>query len=99
MAKMKIKAKAKGGIVKVKAMFTSLMADREESTKKGIKPEYINYVVAKVNDVIVYEVSMSGFMSENPLVKFKFSGKKGDKITFTTRDNNGKMKTGTKKIK
>ncbi len=97
--KMKIKAKEKKGIVKVKAMFTSLMADKEESIKKGIKPEYIKYIVAKVNDVVVYEVSTSGFMSENPLVKFKFKGKKGDKIVFTTIDNNGKEQTGKKKIK
>ena len=97
--KMKIKAKAKGGIVKVKAMFTSLMADREESVKKGIKPEYIKYIVAKVNDVIVYEVSTSGFMSENPLMKFKFNGKKGDKIVFTTINNNDKTDTASKKIK
>ena len=39
MAKMKIKAKAKGDIVKVKAMFTSLMADKEEAEKKKIKSE------------------------------------------------------------
>ena len=97
--KMKIKAKAKGDVVKVKAMFTSLMADREESVKKGIKPEYIKYIVATVNDKIVYEVSMSGFMSENPLVKFKFKGKKGDKIVFNTVDNNGKKQSGKKKIK
>ena len=99
MAKMKIKAKEKGGIVKVKAMFTSLMADREESIKKGITPEYIKYIVAKVNDLAVYEVSMSCFMSENPLVKFKFKGKKGDKIIFTTVDNHDKKETGKKKIK
>ena len=98
-SKMKIKAKEKGGIVKVKAMFTSLMADREESVKKGIKPEYIKYIVAKVNDVIVFEVTTSGFMSENPLMKFKFNGKKGDKIVFTTVDNNEKTDTASKKIK
>ena len=97
--KMKIKAKEKKGVVKVKAMFTSLMADKEEAVKKGIKAEYINYIVAKVNDVIVYEVSMSGFMSENPLLKFKFKGKKGDKIVFTTMDNHGNEQTGKKKIK
>ena len=97
--KMKIKAKSKGGIVKVKAMFTSLMADKEEAIKKGIKASYIKYIVAKVNDAVVYEVSMSGFMSENPLVKFKFNGKKGDKIHFTTIDNEGKEQTGKTKIK
>ncbi|WP_455757372.1 thiosulfate oxidation carrier complex protein SoxZ [Sulfurimonas sp.] len=99
MAKMKIKAKEKGGVVKVKAMFTSLMADKEEAVKKGIKASYIKYIVGKVNDVVVYEVSMSGFMSENPLLKFKFKGKKGDKIVFTTIDNEGKEQTGKKKIK
>ena len=98
--KMKIKAKEKKGIVKVKAMFTSLMADREEAVKKGIKASYIKYIVAKVNDAVVYEVTMSGFMSENPLIKFKFKGgKKGDKLKFTTTDNHGKTKTGEKKIK
>ena len=99
MGKMKIKAKAKGDIVKVKAMFTSLMADKEEAVKKGIKASYIKYIVAKVNNVIVYELSLSGFMSENPLLKFKFKGKKGDKIVFTTVDNEGKEQTGKKKIK
>ena len=34
MAKMKIKAKVKNGKVKVKAMFRSLMADKEEAEKK-----------------------------------------------------------------
>ena len=97
--KMKIKAKAKGDIVKVKAMFTSLMADKEEAVKKGIKASYIKYIVATVNDAVVYEVTMSGFMSENPLVKFKFKGKKGDKIIFNTVDNEGKKQTGKKKIK
>jgi len=99
MAKMKIKAKEKKGIVKVKAMFTSLMADKEEAIKKGISPSYIRYIVAKVNDAVVYEVTMSGFMSENPLVKFKFKGKKGDKIAFTTIDNENKTETSSKKIK
>ena len=99
MGKMKIKAKEKKGIVKVKAMFTSLMADKEEAVKKGIKASYIKYIVAKVNNEIVYEVTMSGFMSENPLVKFKFAGKKGDKIVFDTVDNTGKKQSGKKKIK
>ena len=99
MAKMKIKAKEKKGVVKVKAMFTSLMADKEEAVKKGIQASYIKYIVAKVNDAVVYEVSMSGFMSENPLVKFKFNGKKGDTIVFNTIDNEGKEQTGKKKIK
>jgi sulfur-oxidizing protein SoxZ len=99
MAKMKIKAKEKNGVVKVKAMFTSLMADREQAIKTGVKEEYIKYIVAKVNDVVVFEVSSSGFMSENPLMKFQFNGKKGDTIVFTTVDNHDKEETGKSKIK
>ncbi len=98
--KMKIKAKEKDGVVKVKAMFTSLMADAEEAEKKQIKPEYISYIVAKVNDKIVYEATTSGFMAENPLLKFGFTGaKKGDTLEFTLTDNHGKTQTGSKKIK
>jgi sulfur-oxidizing protein SoxZ len=99
MAKMKIKAKEKNGVVKVKAMFTSLMADREQAIKTGVKEEYIKYIVAKVNDAVVFELSGSGFMSENPLIKFQFKGKKGDTIVFTTVDNHDKEETGKSKIK
>jgi len=100
MAKMKIKAKEKDGVVKVKAMFTSLMADKEEAEKKNIKAEYISYVVGKVNGKVVYEATTSGFMAENPLMKFSFTGaKKGDTLEFTLTDNHGKTETGSKKIK
>ena len=97
---MKIKAKEKNGVVNVKAMFRSLMADKEEAEKKKIEVDYITQIVAECNGKVVYEVSTSGFMSENPLIKFKFKGgKKGDKLKFTTTDNHGKTKTGEKKIK
>ena len=98
--KMKIKAKEKNGVVKVKAMFTSLMADTEEAEKKKIKPEFITYIIGKANDKVVFEASTSGFMSENPLMKFSFTGaKKGDKLEFTLTNNHGETQTGSKKIK
>ena len=99
MAKMKIKAKEKKGTVKVKAMFTSIMAGKEESVKKGIKPEFIKHIIAKSGGATVFEVTTGGFMSENPLMKFKFKGKKGGTVEFTTTDNNGKTQTGKTKIK
>ena len=98
--KMKIKAKEKKGAVHVKAMFTSLMADTEEAVKKNIKPEYITYIIGKANDKVVFEATTSGFMSENPLIKFSFTGaKKGDELEFTLTDNHGETQTGKKKIK
>jgi len=100
MGKMKIKAKEKGGVVKVKAMFTSVMADKEEAEKKKIKPEFFTYIVGKAAGKVVFEATTSGFMSENPLLKFSFTGaKKGDELEFTLTDNNGKTTTGKKKIK
>jgi len=100
MGKMKIKAKEKGGVVKVKAMFTSVMADKEEAEKKKIKPEFFTYIVGKANGKVVFEATTSGFMSENPLLKFSFTGaKKGDELEFTLTDNEGKTTTGKKKIK
>ena len=76
------------------------MADTEEAEKKKVKVEYISHIIAKVGDKVVYEATTSGFMSENPLMKFSFTGaKKGDKIEFTTTDNNGKTETSKKKIK
>jgi len=98
--KMKIKAKEKGGVVKVKAMFTSLMADKEEAEKKKIKAEYITYIVGKANGKVVFEATTSGFMAENPLLKFSFTGaKKGDELEFTLTDNHGETQVGKKKIK
>ncbi len=100
MAKMKIKAKEKGGVVKVKAMFRSLMVDKEEAEKKKIEAEYITHILGKANGKVVFEATTSGFMSENPLIKFSFTGaKKGDELEFTLVDNHGKTKIGKKKIK
>jgi len=98
--KMKIKAKEKNGVVKVKAMFKSLMADKEEAEKKKIEVEYISYIIGKANGKIVFEATTSGFMSENPLIKFSFTGaKKGDTLEFVLTDHLGKTETGKKKIK
>jgi len=100
MAKMKIKAKEKNGVVKVKAMFRSLMADKEEAEKKKIEAEFITHILGKANGKVVFEATTSGFMSENPLLKFSFTGaKKGDELEFVLTDNHGKTKTGKKKIK
>ncbi|CAA6820750.1 MAG: sulfur oxidation protein SoxZ [uncultured Sulfurovum sp.] len=97
---MKIKAKEKDGVVKVKAMFKSLMADKEEAEKKNISVEYIAQIVGKANDKVVFEASTSGFMSEDPLMKFEFTGaKKGDSLEFELTMHDGKKVTGKKKIK
>lgn len=97
---MKLKAKMKKDVTKVKVMFKSPMAGPEEAEKKKIKPEFIAHIVGKTNGKTVYEVSTSGFISKNPLFKFQFKGaKKGDMLEMTVTDNNGKVTTDSKKIK
>ena len=97
---MKVKAKLKGSVIKVKAMFKSDMAGIEEASKKGQQPSFIAHIIAKVNGQTVYEVSTGPFISKNPLFKFQFTGaSKGDTLEITTTDNLGKQEQKTVKIK
>jgi len=96
---MKVKAKEKNGIVKVKVLIKHPNMGPEEAEKKKKEPNFLTNVIAKVGDKVVYEMNGSGFLSKNPLLKFKFKGKKGDKIEVTWNDFKGNTKTKTAKIK
>ena len=99
-SKMKIKAKAKKGVTKVKAMFSNEMADSEEAVRRKIPVEFLTHIIAEYNGKAVWEVSASGFLAQDPLFKFQFNGgKKGDKLVVTTTDNNGKKEVKKQKIK
>jgi sulfur-oxidizing protein SoxZ len=97
---MKVKAKLKGDVINVKVLAKHVNAGPEEAEKKKIDANFITSVVAKCNDKVVYEMSGSGFVSKNPLYKFKFKGaKKGDKVEVTWTDLKGKTETKAKAIK
>jgi len=96
---MKVKAKEKDGIVKVKVLAKHQNIGPEEGEKKKKEANFITTVIAKVGDAVVYELSGSGFMSKNPLYKFKFKGKKGDELEVTWTDLKGETKTKKAKIK
>jgi sulfur-oxidizing protein SoxZ len=100
MANMKIKAKEKDGIVKVKALIKHPMLTYDQAKKKGVEANFITHITAKVGDKIVYDVSTSQFLSKNPMIKFKFKGaKKGDELTISWVDLSGKTVSESKKIK
>jgi len=102
MGNMKIKAKAKDGIVKVKVMIKHAMMTYDQAKKKGMEANFITHISAKVGDKVVYDMSTSQFLSKDPLVKFKFKGadlKDGDKLEMTWTDLSGKTVTEDKKIK
>jgi len=100
---MKIKAKMKGDIVKVKALAKHDMTTYDQAAKKTGDKENANFITrltASVNGKLVYEVSTSQFLSKNPIIKFQFKGAaKGDKIEMTWVDRKGNTKTDTAKIK
>jgi sulfur-oxidizing protein SoxZ len=97
--KMKIKAKEKEGIVKAKVAISHNMLTYDQAKKKGEEANFITHITATVGDKVVYDASTSQFLSKNPLVKFQFAGKKGDKIKITYTQLKGEMFFATKKIK
>ena len=97
---MRIKAKAKdGGIVEVKAVIKLPMLTYDQAKKKGKEPNFIVYIVGKVDDKPVYEVSTSQFLSKNPFIKFKFKGEAGKELELSWIDLKGNTKSKKVKIK
>ncbi len=103
MAAIKIRAKAKDDTVTVKALMSHPMqpsGQKNKKTGKAIPPNYISDVVAKHNDNVVLSAQWSGGISKNPYLSFKFKGgSKGDKISLSWTDNNGKSESVDSKIK
>ncbi|CAI8199796.1 MAG: thiosulfate oxidation carrier complex protein SoxZ [Sulfurovum sp.] len=99
MAKTKIKAKEKKGIVTVKALTKHPMLSHQEAKRAKKDPNWITYLVAKSAGKVVYEVSTSQFLSKNPYLKFQFNGKKGDDVEISWVDLKGNKDTSSKKIR
>jgi sulfur-oxidizing protein SoxZ len=102
---MKVKAKLKNGVVKVKAMAKHGMTTYNQAEKKtGNKDNanFITHISATINGETVFDLSTSQFLSKNPIFKFKFKGdsfKKGDKLHMAWTDRKGKTGEGKGKIK
>jgi len=102
---IKVKAKLKNGVVKVKAMAKHNMTTYNQAEKKtGNKDDanFIEHITATCNGEVVFDMSTSQFLSKNPIFKFQFKGdnfKKGDKVLMTWSDRKGKSGKGKGKIK
>jgi len=102
MGNMKIKAKAKDGVVKAKVLAKHEMLTYNVAKKKGKEANFITHVTGKVGDKVVFDLSSSQFLSKNPLFKFEFKAdglKDGDKLEMTWVDLSGATATDAKKIK
>ena len=104
MAGIKVKAKLKGGVVKVKAMAKHAMMTynmAEKKTGSRDNANFITHLSATVNGETVLDMSTSQFLSKNPIFKFQFKGigKKGDKVQMIATDLKGNTLKGKGKIK
>jgi len=98
--KSRIKAKEKKGVTTAKIMAKHEMLSYDEAKRAKKEANFITYMVAKVDGVVVYESSTSQFLSKNPFVSFKFKGEnKGKELEFTWIDLKGNKRTDKKKIK
>ena len=103
MAKsIKVRAKARKGIVTVKALMNHPMETglrKNKKTGKKIPAHHITEVNAKSGGNMVMEALWSGGISKNPYMSFKFSGAKGDAITVSWVDNKGNSDSIDSKVK
>ena len=103
MAKsIKLRAKAKKGIVTVKALMSHPMETglrKNKKTGKLIPAHHIQEVTAKVNDKLVLEGLWGGAISKNPYLSFKYKGAKGDTLVLSWVDNKGQPDSAPTTVK
>ena len=102
---MKVKAKLKNGVVKVKAMAKHKMSTYNQAEKKTGNKDDANFIThisgtLKSTGETIFDMSTSQFLSKNPIFKFQFKGaQKGDKVLMSWVDRKGKTGKGKGKIK
>ena len=103
MAKsIKLRAKAKKGIVTVKALINHPMETglrKDKKTGKVVEAHHIQQVMAKAGDTSVLDALWGGAISKNPYLSFKYKGAKGDSLTLSWTDNKGNSDSITAKVK
>jgi len=103
MAKsIKIRAKARKGVVTVKALMNHPMETglrKDKKTGKVIPAHHIQEVMAKHDGNTVLSAVWGGAISKNPYLSFKFPGDKGGSLELSWVDNQGNSDSATAKVK
>ncbi len=98
MSTIKLRAKAKGGVVSVKALISHPMETglrKDKKTGKKIPAHFIQEVIVKANGTEVLNAEWGPAISKNPYLSFKYAGKAGDKVELSWSDNTGKSDSAT----
>lgn len=100
MGKIKLKPKARKGVIGIKCLIKHPMETGLRKKKgKLVAANHIVHLVVKHNGNTIVDADIGSSISKNPYFKFNVAGAKGDKIELAYKDNKGKSGTATAKSK
>ncbi len=100
MANIKLKPKARKGVIGIKCLIKHPMETGLRKKKGKIVPaNHIENMVILHNGNKIVDADIGSSISKNPYFKFNVSGKKGDLIKLKYKDSKGKTGSMTVKSK
>ena len=101
MSSIRIKAKERKGEVDVKCLMKHDMETglRKDKSGKKIPEHWIQDVTAELNGRAVFSCAFNTSISKDPYLAFAFSGKKGDTLKVSWKDNTGATDSAETQIK
>jgi len=93
MSSIKLRVKAKDGVVVVKALIKHPMETglrKDKKTGEKIPAHFIKEVVITANGTEVMSADWNFSISKNPYLSFSYKGAAGDKVKLTWTDNQEK---------
>jgi sulfur-oxidizing protein SoxZ len=96
MAKIKLKPKARKGVIGIKALIKHPMETGLRKKKGKVVPaNHIVHMVVSHNGNKVVDADIGSSISKDPYFKFNVPGAKGDTITIAYKDSKGATGTAT----
>lgn len=102
MSTIKLRTKAKGDLVEVKALIKHPMETglrKDSKTGEKIPAHYIQEVVVEANGKVVMAADWNGSVSKNPYLSFSYKGASGDKVKLSWTDNKGESDSAEVAVK
>ncbi len=98
MGSIKLKPKARKGVIGIKALIKHPMETGLRKNKGKLVPaNHIVHMVVSHNGTVVVDADIGSTISKDPYFKFDVAGAKGDTIELKYKDNNGKTGSETAK--
>ena len=98
--KNKVKVKRySNGLTVVKCMIRNKMLTKAQAKEKNIPQNFIKNVRLLEGDNIVYNATLTPYLSKNPILKFKYFGANASVLRLETIDNYNKFEQQDNKIK